>query len=266
MYLWGNVLQVSFWKDGEDKRLFYCVMNQIQSINASTGKLITSFGNNGIVDLRDGLDKNIDKETAFIRNSSPGVIFKHLIIMGSSVSEKHGALPGHIRAYNLKSGEIKWVFHTIPHPEEFGYNTWPKDYYKTGGGANAWSGLSIDRKRGLLYAPLGSPTHDFYGGDRKGKGLFANSLLVLDANTGSYKWHFQTSHHDLWDYDLPAPPNLITVNHDGQEIDAVAQLTKQGFIFLLDRETGKPLFDVKEKPVPNSNIHGVIIPYVTFLF
>ncbi len=252
----GTNRGLTFWEDGEDKRLFYCVMNEIRAIDATTGKLIVDFGNKGVVDLRDDLDRDIDKKIAFIRNTSPGVIYKDLIIMGSSVNEIRGSLPGHIRAYDVRNGTLKWIFHTIPHPGEFGYDTWPKEYYKTGGGANAWSGLSIDEDRGIVYAPLGSPTHDFYGIDRKGKGLFANSLLALDAETGKYKWHFQISHHDLWDYDIPCPPNLVTVTHMGKDIDAVAQLTKQGFIFLLDRETGKPLFDIEERPVPKSIVIG----------
>ena len=252
----GTNRGLTYWTDGDEKRLFYCVMNEIQAIDAISGKLIASFGVDGAVDLRDGLDRDIDKNTAFIRNTSPGVIYKDLIIMGSSVNEVHGSLPGHIRAYNVKSGAQEWIFHTIPHPGEFGYDSWPKDYYKTGGGVNAWSGLSIDTERGIVFAPLGSPTHDFFGIDRKGKGLFGNSVLALNAATGRYKWHFQVSHHDLWDYDIPAPPNLITVNHNGIEIDAVAQLTKQGFIFLLNRETGEPLFEVNEMLVPPSKMEG----------
>ena len=248
----GKNRGLTYWEKGEDKRLFYCVMNELIAIDAANGTLDHSFGKNGAVDLRDGLDRIIDKNSAFIRNTSPVVIYNDLIIMGSSLHEAHGSLPGHIRAYNVRSGKLVWIFHTIPHPGEFGYNTWPKDFYKIGGGANAWAGLTLDSERGIVYAPLGSPTHDFYGADRKGMGLFANSLLALDAATGTYKWHFQVSHHDLWDYDIPAPPNLVTVNHNGESIDAVAQLTKQGYIFLLDRETGAPLFDVEERPVPQS--------------
>ena len=252
----GTNRGLTYWEDGEDKRLFYCVMNELIAIYAANGTLDHSFGKNGAVDLRDGLDRIIDKNSAFIRNTSPVVIYNDLIIMGSSLHEAHGSLPGHIRAYNVRSGKLVWIFHTIPHPGEFGYDTWPKDHYKIGGGANAWAGLTLDSERGIVYAPLGSPTHDFYGADRKGMGLFANSLLALDAATGAYKWHFQVSHHDLWDYDLPAPPNLVTVNHNGESIDAVAQLTKQGYIFLLDRETGAPLFDIEERPVPQSVVDG----------
>ncbi|TMU50704.1 PQQ-binding-like beta-propeller repeat protein [Flagellimonas algicola] len=252
----GTSRGLTYWEDGEDKRLFHSVLNEIQAIDVKTGKLDPSFGEKGVVDLRDHLDREINKETAYIRNTSPGVVYKDLLIMGSSINESYRSLPGHIRAYNVRTGELKWIFHTIPHPGEFGYESWPKDYYKTGGGANAWAGLSLDTERGILYAPLGSPTHDFYGNNRKGKGLFGNSLIALDAKTGTYKWHFQVSHHDLWDYDLPAPPNLVSVNHDGKKIDAVAQLTKQGLIFLLDRETGAPLFEVRERPVPISCMEG----------
>ncbi len=252
----GKNRGLTYWENGEDKRLFYNVLNELKAINASTGEPILDFGNNGAVDLLDGLDREFDRETASIKNTSPGIIYNDLIILGSAVNESYGALPGHIRAYDVRSGELKWTFHTIPHPGEFGYDTWPKDFYKTGGGVNAWSGLSLDDKRGIVFAPLGSPTHDFYGKDRKGKGLFGNSLLALNAATGEYIWHFQVSHHDLWDYDVPAPPNLITVQHNGEDKDAVAQITKQGFIFLLDRETGEPLFEVEERPVVQSQMEG----------
>ncbi|MEQ9290326.1 MAG: PQQ-binding-like beta-propeller repeat protein [Cyclobacteriaceae bacterium] len=252
----GKNRGLTYWEDGDDKRLFYTVLHQLKAINATTGEPIKDFGQDGNVDLLDGLDTEFDRKKASMKNTSPGIIYDNLIILGSSVTESYGALPGHIRAYDVISGELKWVFHTIPHPGEYGYDTWPKDYYKTGGGANAWAGFSLDQKRGILYAPLGSPTYDFYGKDRHGKGLFGNSLVALNASTGEYIWHFQVSHHDLWDYDLPAPPNLVTVQHNGKPVDAVAQITKQGFIFLLDRETGTPLFDVEERPVAQSGMEG----------
>ena len=252
----GSNRGLAYWEDGEDKRLFYSVLNELRALDATTGKPIADFGNNGAIDLRDGLDRDFEKETAYIRSTSPGVIYNDLIITGSTVDEERGALPGHIRAYSVRNGELKWIFHTIPHPNEFGYDTWPKDYYKVGGGANAWGGLSIDKERGIVFAPTGAATHDFYGADRIGKGLFANSVLALNAATGKYIWHFQVSHHDLWDYDIPAPPNLITVHHNGKFIDAAAQITKQGFIFLFNRETGKPLFKVEERPVPSSTVEG----------
>ncbi len=252
----GNNRGLAYWADREDRRLFYSVLNELKVLDANTGKPISGFGNRGYVDLLDRLDRDFEKTSAYIRSTSPGVIYKDLIITGSTVDEARGGLPGHIRAYDVRSGKLSWIFHTIPHPGEFGYETWPKEYYKTGGGANAWGGLSIDKKRGIVYIPTGAATHDFYGADRKGKGLFANSVLALNASTGEYIWHFQVSHHDLWDYDIPAPPNLITVQHNGKSIDAVAQVTKQGFVFLLDRETGKPIFEVEERPVPESTVAG----------
>ncbi|GJM29807.1 MAG: hypothetical protein DHS20C17_24420 [Cyclobacteriaceae bacterium] len=251
----GTNRGISYWEKEGDQRLFYSVRNQLLAINANTGQLVSEFGSHGAVDLRADLGREYDENTQ-IENTSPGVIFQDLIIIGSSVLEAYGAAPGHIRAYNVKTGSLQWIFHTIPHPGEFGYETWPKDYYLTGGGANAWGGLSIDRDRGMVFAPIGAATHDFYGADRVGEGLFANSVLALDAATGAYRWHFQVSHHDVWDYDLPAAPNLVRVNHKGREIDAVAQLTKQGLIFLLDRETGEPLFEVEELPVPMSTVPG----------
>jgi quinoprotein glucose dehydrogenase len=251
----GNNRGLNYWEEGEDKRLFYVVQNQLLALDARTGQLITDFGRGGAVDLREGLDREFD-ETSFITNTTPGVVYRDLLIMGSSVLEGYGSMPGHIRAYNVRTGQLAWIFHTIPHPGEFGYETWPKDFYKVGGGANAWGGLSIDTERGILYTATGAATHDFYGGDRVGKGLFANSVLALDAATGNYKWHFQVSHHDVWDYDLPAAPILITLDQNGKKVDAVAQLTKQGFIFVFDRATGEPLFEVKEKSVPQSNVEG----------
>ena len=254
----GSNRGLTYWEDGEDKRLFYSVLNELKALNATSGKPIASFGNDGAVDLREGLDRDFDKETAYIRSTSPGVIYNDLIITGSTVAEESGGLPGHIRAYDVRSGELAWIFHTIPHPGEFGYHTWPEDYYKTGGGANVWGGFSIDQERGIVFAPTGAPTHDFYGGDRKGKGLFGNSLLALNAQTGEYIWHFQVSHHDLWDYDIPCPPNLVSIQHEGKTVEAVAQLTKQGFIFLLDRETGKPIYPIEERFVRSSHVEGEV--------
>lgn len=253
--VFGTNRGLNYWEDGEDKRLFYCVRNTLRAIDAATGIPVAGFGRNGAVDLREGLDRKYDENT-YIENTSPGVIYGDLIIIGSSVLEAYGSAPGHIRAYNAKTGSLEWIFHTIPHPGEFGYETWPKDYFLTGGGANAWGGLSIDQERGIVFAPVGAATHDFYGADRLGAGLFANSVVAIDASTGAYRWHFQVSHHDVWDYDLPSAPNLITINHNGKMVDAVAQLTKQGFIFVLDRETGEPLFEVEERPVPQSTVPG----------
>ena len=178
------------------------------------------------------------------------------MIIGTRVSEGADAAPGFVRAYNVRTGKVAWVFHTIPQPGEFGYDTWPKDAYQKVGGVNSWSGMSLDKKRGIVYVPTGSASYDFWGGNRKGKDLFANSVLALDAATGKRIWHFQTVHHDIWDRDLPAPPNLVTVTHDGKKVDAVAQITKSAMVFLLDRDTGKPIFPVEERPVPKSDIPG----------
>ena len=183
-------------------------------------------------------------------NTSPGVIYKNLIILGTRVDEAPPSAPGHIRAYNIVTGKLQWIFHTIPQPGEFGYETWEdKDAWKHIGAANTWSGFSLDEKRGILFAPTGSAAYDFYGGKRKGSNLFANCLLALDAATGKRIWHFQFMHHDLWDKDLPTPPALITLTKDGKQIDAVAQTTKNGMVYVFERETGKPIFDIDEVPV-----------------
>ncbi|MVM28802.1 PQQ-binding-like beta-propeller repeat protein [Spirosoma sp. HMF4905] len=252
---------VVYWEDDEDKRILYSVGSFLYAINASTGKLIESFGKNGEVDLHEGLG---DKETIghdltnfSIRVTTPGVIYKDLLITGSAVNEGGDAPPGYIRAFNVRTGKLAWVFHTIPLPGEYGYETWAKDSYKKLGGANCWAGMVIDEKRGMVYAGTGSPSVDFYGGARPGQNLFANCVIALNAETGKRVWHFQTIHHDLWDRDLPCPPNLITVKHNGPDgrprmVDAVAQATKDGYVFVFDRDTGKPLFPVNEVRVPTS--------------
>ena len=245
---------VTYWEDGDDKRILYTAGDDLLAQDAVTGKLITTFGNNGRVSMNVGLRG--DPDAISVIPTSPGVVYKDLLIMGAEVSELFGAEPGYIRAYDIRTGELKWTFRTIPHPGEKGYETWPKDAWKYAGGVNCWGGMSVDDERGMVFIPLGSPSYDFYGADRKGANLFGNSIVALDAATGDYIWHFQTVHHDLWDYDLPAPPNLVTIHRDGKEIDAVAQTTKTGFLFVLDRETGEPLFPVEERPVPASNIPG----------
>lgn len=246
---------VTYWEDGGDERLFMVAGPWLYALDAATGQPLPAFGTDGRIDLRDGLGREppVPRVTA----SSPGIIYKDLIIMGSSVGEgPQPAAPGHIRAYDVRTGEQVWIFHTIPPPGEVGHETWPEDAWKTAGGANAWGGMSLDTERGLVFAPTGSAAPDHYGGGRPGKNLFANTLLALDADTGERVWHFQAVHHDLWDYDLPCPPNLVTVEHDGRQIDAVAQVTKMGHLFLLDRETGAPLFPVEERPVPASTLDG----------
>jgi len=247
---------VLYWEDGNDKRILYAVGSYLYAINAHTGEKIKTFGHNGDVDLHVGLGDSStighDVSNLSIAITTPGVIYKDLLITGSRVSEEGEAAPGYIRAFNVRTGKLQWTFHTIPLPGEYGYETWPKDAYKKFGGANCWAGLVLDEKRGIVYTGTGSPSVDFYGGDRAGQNLFANCVLALDASTGKHIWHFQTIHHDLWDRDLPCPPNLVTVKHQGHRIDAVAQTTKDGLVFVLDRENGTPLFPVKEVPVPTS--------------
>lgn len=253
-FIMNNNRGVTYWQNetADDKRILYTASSNLYAIDANTGKPVTSFGNNGIVDLHAGLGRDVDD--LFVTATSPGIIFKDLLILGTRVSEGSDAAPGHIRAYDVKTGKQVWIFHTIPHPGEFGYETWEDTAaYRHIGGANSWSGFSLDEKRGMLFAPTGSASFDFYGGMRKGANLFANSTLALDAATGKYIWHFQNIHHDVWDRDIPTPPALVTVTHDGKKVDAVAQPTKTGFIFLLDRETGKPLFPVNETPVPTES-------------
>lgn len=243
-----------YWTDGSEKRILFTAKDQLYAIDANTGQSIPSFGENGSVDLHTGLGEAF--QDYFIVANTPGIIYKDLIIQGARVNEATGAAPGHIRAFNVKTGEMKWIFHTIPKPGEFGHDTWPADAWKTMGGANSWAGLSLDEERGIVFVPTGSASYDFYGGDREGENLFANSLIALNAATGERIWHFQTVHHDVWDRDLPAPPNLVTVTHKGKKIDAVAQITKSAYVFLFDRETGEPLFPIEEVPVPASELAG----------
>ena len=246
---------VAFWQEGNDKRLLYVVGSALICVDANNGKKINTFGINGEVDFHEGLgDVNTighDVSQLSVRMTSPGIVFKDLLIVGSTVSESGDAAPGYIRAFNIKTGKLAWVFHTIPLPGEYGYETWPKDAYKKMGGANCWAGLVLDEKRGHVYAGTGSPSADFYGGDRKGQNLFANCILALDAQTGKRVWHYQTVHHDLWDRDLPCQPNLLTVKHNGKMVDALAQATKDGLVFLLNRDNGQPLFPVNEVSVPS---------------
>ncbi|HMJ67900.1 MAG TPA: PQQ-binding-like beta-propeller repeat protein [Cyclobacteriaceae bacterium] len=255
-FVLNNNRGVTYWENGEDKRILFTASAFLYALDAKTGVPVASFGNKGMVDLHEGLGRNV--EDLFITSTTPGIIYKDLLILGTRVSEGSDAAPGHIRAYDVKTGKQAWIFHTIPHPGEFGYDTWEDTAaYRNIGGANSWSGFSLDEKRGLVFAPTGSASFDFYGGMRKGANLFANSTVALDAATGKYRWHFQNIHHDVWDRDIPTAPALVTVIHDGKKVDAVAQPTKTGFIFLLDRETGEPLFPVEERPVPSmSELEG----------
>ncbi len=245
---------VVYWAAGGDRRIFFAAGRRLYALDAQTGHPIPTFGDSGSVDLGAGLGRDITD--AYLVSTSPGVVYKDILIWGTRVGEEEGAAPGHVRAYDARTGNIRWTFHTIPWPGEYGYDTWPAEAYKTIGGANSWAGMTVDTARGVVYVPTGSASPDFYGGDRLGADLFANSLLALDAETGKRLWHFQTVHHDLWDRDLPAAPNLVTVRRDGKRVDAVAQITKSGFVFLFDRGSGNPLFPIEERAVPASNLRG----------
>ncbi|GMV90861.1 MAG: hypothetical protein AMXMBFR82_06390 [Candidatus Hydrogenedentota bacterium] len=243
-----------YWEDRGDQCIYATIEHHLYALNARTGKRIADFGNGGAVDIKLAYDRDVSK--LHIGSTSPGVIHDDILVMSVRLSESHPAAPGDIIAFNVRTGEREWIFHTIPHPGEFGYDTWPEGAWETAGGANCWAGMSLDAKRGIVYIPTGSAAFDFYGADRKGMNLFANTLLALDVETGERIWHFQAFHHDLWDRDLPAPPNLVTVRHNGRKRDAVAQITKSAHVFLFDRETGEPLFPIEEVPVPASDVPG----------
>ena len=245
---------VVYWARGSDRRIFFSAGPRLYALNARTGESIRSFGDSGWVDLESGLGREVGG--SYLVSTSPGVVYEDLLIWGTRVGEEEGSAPGHVRAYDAHSGKIRWTFHTIPWPGEFGYDSWPAEAFKTAGGANSWAGMTVDSARGVVYVPTGSATPDFYGGDRIGANLFANSLLALDAETGKRIWHFQTVHHDLWDRDLPTAPNLVTVTRDAERVDAIAQITKSGFVLLFDRESGRPLFPVEERAVPASDLRG----------
>ncbi len=248
---------INYWesKDRSDRRLLFAANDQLQAVDARTGKLITSFGDNGHVDLKEGLGRD-PKTQRRIQSRTPGRVFENLIIMGSATNQGYGSAPGDIRAYDVRTGKLVWTFHTIPHPGEFGYETWPKDAWKTVGGVNVWGELTVDEKRGILFAPTASPKYNFYGADRIGMGLFGDSLLALDARTGKRLWHFQMVHHDIWDYDNATAPKLLTLKHNGKMVDAVAEAGKTGFLYVFNRETGESLFPIEERPVPKSDVPG----------
>ena len=253
---YGTVRGVTYWEDGEDKRILYAKESWLYAVNALTGRAIPTFGDSGRVSLGSGLGPLA--KTRFVISNTPGTIYEDLIIMPLRLSEGTDAVPGYVQAFNVRTGKLAWVFKTIPLPGEPGYETWPPQAYQdsTIGAANNWAGMSIDRKRGIVYVPTGSAAFDFYGGNRHGDNLYANTLLALNARSGERIWHYQFVHHDILDRDAPAPPNLVTINRDGKSIDAVAQVTKQGFIFLFDRETGVPLFPIEEISVPSSDVPG----------
>ncbi len=246
---------VMYWEDGAEKRIFFGFQHWFYSLDAKTGQPVKSFGEDGRIDLRQGFAGR-DPEGFIIGNTTPGAFYKDMLIIGTRTSEKLPAAPGDIRAFDARTGKQRWAFHTIPHPGEFGYETWPKDAWQYIGGANNWAGLVIDRKRGLVFAPTGSAAYDFYGANRHGDNLFANTLLCLDANTGKRVWHFQAIKHDVWDRDFPSAPALVTLKRDGRMVEAVAQITKSGHVFVFDRATGKSLFPIEYRKVPTAGADG----------
>lgn len=243
---------VAYWTDGKERRIFAGVMNYLYALDAQTGTPIKTFGEGGRVDLRKGMGR--DYRSQSIALTTAGLVYKDLIIVGGREPETHPAPPGDIRAFDVRTGALRWQFHTIPHPGEAGYDSWPKGAWKNAGGGNNWTGMVLDARRGIVYAPTGSAVFDFYGADRIGSDLFTNSLLALDASTGRRIWSFQGVHHDIWDRDFPSPPALLSVVHDGKRVDAVAQTTKQGYIYLFDRVSGRPLFPIEETPYLTSDI------------
>lgn len=248
---------ISYWesKDGKDRRLIFARDHALQEIDAQTGKAISTFGTDGRVDLKQGLGRDTSTLT-LVQSTTPGRVFENLIIEGSATNQGWGSAPGDIRAFDIPAGKLVWTFHTIPHPGEFGYDTWPPDAWKTVGGANSWGELSLDEKRGILFVPTASPKYNFYGGDRHGANLFGDCLLALDARTGKLLWYFQMVHHDIWDYDNTSAPKLLTVMHDGKPEDVVAQAGKTGWVYVFDRVTGKSLWPILEKPEPKSDMPG----------
>jgi quinoprotein glucose dehydrogenase len=240
-------------KDGKDRRLIFSVDGYLQALDMNTGQPVLSFGNKGRVDLREGLGRDVASFTE-VQSGTPGRVYEDLLILGSAPGEAYGSPPGDIRAYDVRTGKVVWQFHTVPHPGEEGYDTFPPDAWKRTGGNNAWGEISLDEKRGIVYFPLGSPTYDLYGADRKGQNLYGDTLLALDARTGKRLWYYQLVHHDLWDYDPTAAPKLLTITHDGKKLDVVAQATKFGYLYVFDRVTGKPIWPIKEIEVPKSDM------------
>jgi quinoprotein glucose dehydrogenase len=253
---WQPARGLAYWASGKDKRVLAGVMNMVYALDAATGKPIPTFGKNGHIDLREDLGR--DPESQSISLTSPGIVYKDVLIVGGREPETLPCPPGDIRAYDVRTGKLRWSFHTIPHPGEFGYDTWPKDAWRTSGSANNWAGMALDTKRGIVFVPTGSAAADFYGADRVGDDLFANCLIALNAETGERIWHFQGVKHDIWDRDFPAPPSLVTVIRDGKPIDAVAQTSKQGFVYLFDRSNGRPLFPIESRRYPASDVPGEV--------
>ena len=249
---------VMYWesRDGRDQRIIFPMNSLLQEVDAKTGKSILSFGTNGVVDLRVGIDGRDPATIGNIQSNTPGEVFENLVIVGSATGEGYMSPPGDIRAYDVLTGKLTWTFHTVPHPGEYGYDTWPKDAYKYVGGNNAWGEMTVDAKLGIVYVPLGSPTYDFYGLDRIGAGLFGTSVVALDARTGKRRWHFQFVHHDLWDSDPSSAPVFTTIRQNGRNRDVVALTSKTGWLYVLDRATGEPIWPIEEKPFPKSEVPG----------
>lgn len=247
---------VVLWGSGNERRVFAAVDRYVYALDARTGTVIPSFGKDGRIDLQEGLGRPPDEQS--VRLTTPGIVYRDLMILGGRVSEDLPATPGDIRAYDVRTGALRWSFHTIPHPGEAGYETWPKDAWTYSGAANNWAGFALDERRGIVFASTGSPAADFYGANRVGDNLYANCVIALDAATGKRLWHFQIVKHDIWDRDPPAPPNLVTVRRNGRLVDAVAQTTKQGYVFVFDRETGTPLFPIEYRKFPASTVPGEV--------
>jgi len=247
-----NVRGVNYWEsaDGSDRRLIYSHSNFLHAIDARSGQPIPTFGADGRIDLRVGLDRDPTAINADSR--TPGRVFENLIIMGSATNQEYASAPGDIRAYDVRTGALVWTFHTVPRPGEFGYDTWPPDAWKTVGGANNWGEQSIDHARGIVYVPTGSPKYNFYGGNRHGANLFGDCLIALDARTGKRLWHFQTVHHDIWDLDNNSAPQLTTIRHNGRTVDVVAMASKTGYLYVFDRVSGAPIWPIEERPVPTT--------------
>jgi quinoprotein glucose dehydrogenase len=252
----GPNRSVVYWSSGADRRIFSALDSFVYALNAATGKPIQGFGKDGRIDLREGLGR--DPSQMSIVLTSPGIIYQDLLIVGGRTPEALPAPPGDVRAYDVRTGKLRWSFHTIPHPGEYGYETWPKDAWTYTGSANNWAGMAVDEKRGIVYVPTGSAATDFYGADRIGDDLFANCLIALNAQTGQRLWHFQGVKHDVWDRDFPSPPTLVTVKRDGKPVDAVAQTTKQGWVYLFDRTNGKPLFPIEYRKYSGSSLPGEV--------
>ena len=252
----GGNRGVTYWSGGDDRRVFTAVEDYVYALDARTGVPVATFGENGRIDLRRDLGRDPARQS--VRLTSPGIVYRDLLIVGGRVSEGLPASPGAIRAYDVRTGKLRWIFHTIPRPGEFGHATWPAQAWTYSGGANNWAGMALDEARGIVYVPTGSASADFYGANRAGDNLFANSLVALDAATGTRIWHFQVVRHDTLDRDLPSPPTLARLTREGRPIDAVVQTTKHGFVFVFDRQNGAPLFPIEERPVPASDVPGEV--------